>query len=237
MTAPPIVRFTDVHLDMASDAGLVNILRGITLAVPAGEIAAVVGPSGAGKSSLMMVAGGLERATSGHVELAGRDLGPLDDDARARLRRDHVGIVFQGFHLIPTMTALENVALPLEFAERTDAFEAAQAALQRVGLAPRVGHYPAQLSGGEQQRVAVARAFVAGPKLLLADEPTGNLDGATGKQVMDLLFDLARANDTTLILVTHDMALAERCDRIVHLVDGLVVDDRRTAAGLALAAQ
>ena len=237
MTAPPIVRFTDVHLDMASDAGLVNILRGITLAVPAGEIAAVVGPSGAGKSSLMMVAGGLERATSGHVELAGRDLGPLDDDARARLRRDHVGIVFQGFHLIPTMTALENVALPLEFAGRTDAFEAAQAALQRVGLAPRVGHYPAQLSGGEQQRVAVARAFVAGPKLLLADEPTGNLDGATGKQVMDLLFELARANDTTLILVTHDMALAERCDRIVHLVDGLVVDDRRTAAGLALAAQ
>ena len=179
----------------------------------------------------------MERATSGHVELAGRDLGPLDDDARARLRRDHVGIVFQGFHLIPTMTALENVALPLEFAGRTDAFEAAQAALQRVGLAPRVGHYPAQLSGGEQQRVAVARAFVAGPKLLLADEPTGNLDGATGKQVMDLLFDLARANDTTLILVTHDMALAERCDRIVRLVDGLVVDDRRTAAGLALAAQ
>ena len=237
MTAPPIVRFTDVHLDMASDAGLVNILRGITLAVPAGEIAAVVGPSGAGKSSLMMVAGGLERATSGHVELAGRDLGPLDDDARARLRRDHVGIVFQGFHLIPTMTALENVALPLEFAGRADAFGAAQAALERVGLAPRVGHYPAQLSGGEQQRVAVARAFVAGPKLLLADEPTGNLDGATGKQVMDLLFDLARANDTTLILVTHDMALAERCDRIVHLVDGLVVDDRRTAAGLALAAQ
>ena len=237
MTAPPIVRFTDVHLDMASDAGLVNILRGITLAVPAGEIAAVVGPSGAGKSSLMMVAGGLERATAGRVDLAGRDLGPLDDDARARLRRDHVGIVFQGFHLIPTMTALENVALPLEFAERTDAFEAAQAALQRVGLAPRVGHYPAQLSGGEQQRVAVARAFVGRPKLLLADEPTGNLDGATGKQVMDLLFELARANDTTLILVTHDMALAERCDRIVRLVDGLVVDDRRTAAGLALAAQ
>ena len=237
MTAPPIVRFTDVHLDMASDAGLVNILRGITLAVPAGEIAAVVGPSGAGKSSLMMVAGGLERATSGHVELAGRDLGPLDDDARARLRRDHVGIVFQGFHLIPTMTALENVALPLEFAGRADAFGAAQAALERVGLAPRVGHYPAQLSGGEQQRVAVARAFVGRPKFLLADEPTGNLDGATGKQVMDLLFDLARANDTTLILVTHDMALAERCDRIVRLVDGLVVDDRRTAAGLALAAQ
>jgi putative ABC transport system ATP-binding protein len=237
VTAPPIVRFTDVHLDMASDAGLVNILRGVTLAIAAGEIAAVVGPSGAGKSSLMMVAGGLERATSGRVELAGRDLGPLDDDARARLRRDHVGIVFQGFHLIPTMTALENVALPLEFAGRTDAFEAAEGALKHVGLAPRVAHYPAQLSGGEQQRVAVARAFVGQPKLLLADEPTGNLDGATGKQVMDLLFDLARANGTTLVLVTHDMALAERCDRIVRLVDGVVVDDRRTAAGLALAAQ
>jgi putative ABC transport system ATP-binding protein len=237
VTAPPIVRFTDVHLDMASDAGPVNILRGITLAIAAGEIAAVVGPSGAGKSSLMMVAGGLERATSGRVELAGRDLGPLDDDARARLRRDHVGIVFQGFHLIPTMTALENVALPLEFAGRTNAFETAQAALERVGLAPRVGHYPAQLSGGEQQRVAVARAFVGGPRLLLADEPTGNLDGATGKQVMDLLFDMARGNGATLILVTHDMTLAERCDRIVHIADGLVVDDRRTAAGLALAAQ
>ncbi|WP_300785262.1 ABC transporter ATP-binding protein [Enhydrobacter sp.] len=222
---------------MASDAGPVNILRGITLAIAAGEIAAVVGPSGAGKSSLMMVAGGLERATSGRVELAGRDLGPLDDDARARLRRDHVGIVFQGFHLIPTMTALENVALPLEFAGRTNAFETAQAALERVGLAPRVGHYPAQLSGGEQQRVAVARAFVGGPRLLLADEPTGNLDGATGKQVMDLLFDMARGNGATLILVTHDMTLAERCDRIVHIADGLVVDDRRTAAGLALAAQ
>ena len=188
-----IVRFADVHLDMASDAGMVNILRGITLDIAAGEIAAVVGPSGAGKSSLMMVAGGLERATSGRVEVVGRDLGPLNDDARARLRRDHIGIVFQGFHLIPTMTALENVALPLEFAGRGDAFELAQAALERVGLGHRLSHYPAQLSGGEQQRVAVARAFVGRPKLLLADEPTGNLDGATGKQVMDLLFELARA--------------------------------------------
>ena len=238
MTIPhPIVRFTDVHLDMASDAGMVNILRGITLTIAGGEIAAVVGPSGAGKSSLMMVAGGLERATAGRVEMAGHDLGPLDDDARARLRRDHVGIVFQGFHLIPTMTALENVALPLEFAGRADAFEMAQAALEHVGLGPRLKHYPAQLSGGEQQRVAVARAFVGRPKLLLADEPTGNLDGATGKQVMDLLFDMARANGATLILITHDMALAERCDRILRIADGLVVDDERTAAGLALAAQ
>jgi putative ABC transport system ATP-binding protein len=229
----PIVRFADVHLDMASDAGMVNILRGITLDIASGEITAVVGPSGAGKSSLMMVAGGLERATSGRVEVVGQDLGRLDDDARARLRRDHVGIVFQGFHLIPTMTALENVALPLEFAGRGDAFEAAQAALEWVGLGPRLSHYPAQLSGGEQQRVAVARAFVGRPKLLLADEPTGNLDGATGKQVMDLLFDLARAERATLILITHDMALAERCDRILRIADGLVVGDQRLPHALA----
>jgi len=229
----PIVRLADVHLDMASDAGTVNILRGVTLDIDAGEIAAVVGPSGAGKSSLMMVVGALERASSGKVEVAGQDLGPLSDDARARLRRDHIGIVFQGFHLIPTMTALENVALPLEFAGRRDAFGAAQSALERVGLGHRLTHYPAQMSGGEQQRVAVARAFVTRPKLLLADEPTGNLDGATGKQVMDLLFDLARAEKATLILITHDMALAERCDRIVRVADGLVVSDARTQAALA----
>jgi putative ABC transport system ATP-binding protein len=233
--ATTIVRLTDVHLDMASDAGTVNILRGVSLEVAAGEIAALVGPSGAGKSSLMMVAGGLERATAGHVEVAGIDLGPLDDDARARLRRDHLGIVFQGFHLIPTMTALENVALPLEFAGRDDAFDVADAALGRVGLGHRTGHYPAQLSGGEQQRVAVARAFVGRPKLLLADEPTGNLDGATGRQVMDLLFELARADGATLLLITHDMTLAGRCDRIVHIADGLIVSDERT--GLRVAAQ
>lgn len=219
---------------MASDAGTVNILRGVSLDINAGEIAAVIGPSGAGKSSLMMVVGALERATSGTVQVAGHDLGPLGDDARAQLRRDHIGIVFQGFHLIPTMTALENVALPLEFAGRRDAFDAAQSALDRVGLGHRLTHYPAQLSGGEQQRVAVARAFVSKPKLLLADEPTGNLDGATGKQVMDLLFELARAEGTTLLLITHDLALAERCDRIVRVADGLVVSDERTQA---LAAQ
>ena len=183
---------------MASDAGTVNILRGITLDIAAGEIAAVVGPSGAGKSSLMMVAGGLERATSGRVEVAGRDLGPLDDDARARLRRDHIGIVFQGFHLIPTMTALENVALPLEFAGRADAFELAEAALR----ARRARPSPRPLSGAALGRRAAARrrarAFVGRPKLLLADEPTGNLDGTTGRQVMDLLFELARADGTTL---------------------------------------
>ncbi len=234
MTAPqPIVRLSDVHLDMASDAGTVNILRGITLDIAAGEIAAVVGPSGAGKSSLMMVAGGLERATSGRVEVAGRDLGALDDDGRARLRRDNIGIVFQGFHLIPTMTAHENVALPLEFAGRRDAFELAETALRRVGLGHRITHYPAQLSGGEQQRVAVARAFVGRPKLLLADEPTGNLDGTTGKQVMDLLFELAEADAATLILITHDMTLAARCHRILRIADGLVVGDERTSVALA----
>ena len=241
VTAPPsivrqpIVRLADVHLDMASDAGTVNILRGITLDIAEGEIAAVVGPSGAGKSSLMMVAGGLERATRGTVEVAGRDLGPLDDDARARLRRDTIGIVFQGFHLIPTMTALENVALPLEFAGHADAFALAEAALARVGLGHRTGHYPAQLSGGEQQRVAVARAFVGRPKLLLADEPTGNLDGTTGKQVMDLLFELARAQGTTLLLITHDMELAARCHRILRIADGVVATDERTSLGLAAA--
>jgi putative ABC transport system ATP-binding protein len=231
--ATAIVRLTDVHLDMASDAGMVNILRGITLDIATGEIAAVVGPSGAGKSSLMMVAGGLERASSGRVEVAGHDLGPLDDDERARLRRDHIGIVFQGFHLIPTMTALENVALPLEFAGRGDAFELAGSALARVGLDHRISHYPAQLSGGEQQRVAVARAFVGRPKLLLADEPTGNLDGTTGKQIMDLLFELARSDAATLILITHDLTLAGRGDRILHIADGIVVGDERTPAALA----
>ena len=230
----PIVRLTDVHLDMASDAGTVNILRGITLDIAAGEITAVVGPSGAGKSSLMMVAGGLERATAGRVEVVGNDMGPMSDDDRARLRRDHIGIVFQGFHLIPTMTAHENVALPLEFAGRSDAFDLAEAALKRVGLGHRIGHYPAQLSGGEQQRVAVARAFVGRPRLMLADEPTGNLDGATGKQVMDLLFEVARADNTTLILITHDMGLAERCDRVLRIADGLLVADDRLRA---LAAQ
>ena len=230
----PIVRLTDVHLDMASDAGTVNILRGITLDIAAGEITAVVGPSGAGKSSLMMVAGGLERATAGRVEVVGNDMGPMSDDDRARLRRDHIGIVFQGFHLIPTMTAHENVALSLEFAGRSDAFDLAEAALKRVGLGHRIGHYPAQLSGGEQQRVAVARAFVGRPRLMLADEPTGNLDGATGKQVMDLLFEVARADNTTLILITHDMGLAERCDRVLRIADGLLVADDRLRA---LAAQ
>jgi len=215
-----IVRLSDVHLDMASDAGTVNILRGITLDIAAGEIAAVVGPSGAGKSSLMMVAGGLERATSGWVEVAGRDLVPLGDDDRARLRRDNIGIVFQGFHLIPTMTAHENVALPLEFAGRDDAFELAEAALKRVGLGHRIGHYPAQLSGGEQQRVAYCRAVLNAPPVVLADEPTGNLDEGHAAVILTELRALCRERGTSVILVTHRADAAASADRALRLREG-----------------
>jgi putative ABC transport system ATP-binding protein len=220
-----MIRLRDVHLEMASAAGTVNILRGIDLDVPTGGSTALVGPSGAGKSSLMMVIGGLERATSGTVEVAGVALQTLSDDALARFRRDNLGIVFQGFHLIPTMTATENVALPLEFAGVPDAFARAEAALGDVGLGHRLTHYPAQLSGGEQQRVAVARAFATRPKLLLADEPTGNLDGATGRQVMALLFELTRSAGATLLLITHDAAIAGQCDRVIHIADGRIAAD------------
>jgi putative ABC transport system ATP-binding protein len=220
----------DVHLKLASAAGPVNILRGIDLTVGRGETVSVVGPSGSGKSTMMMIMAGLERPTSGLVRVAGRDLGGLDEDKLARFRRDNVGIVFQAFHLIPTMTALENVAIPLEFAGRADAFERAHAGLEAVGLKQRTTHYPGQLSGGEQQRVALARAFASEPSLLLADEPTGNLDGETGAQVIRLMFDLAANRGTTLVLITHDPALAARCDRAIRLVDGLIEsrDDTRT---------
>jgi len=221
---------SDVKLELRSAAGMVNILKGITLQVEAGERVGLVGPSGSGKSSLMMLMGGLERQTSGRIWVAGHDLSTLDEDGLARFRRDNVGIVFQNFHLVPTMTALENVALPAEFAGRDDAFDLAAQGLKAVGLGHRLEHYPGQLSGGEQQRCALARALVAGPKLVLADEPTGNLDTGTGQQVIELLFDLARRQGTTLILITHDNALAERCDRIIRLGDGRIVEDRATAA-------
>ncbi|HWI28778.1 MAG TPA: ABC transporter ATP-binding protein [Stellaceae bacterium] len=220
----PIILLDEVHLTLASAAGAVNVLRGATLNVAAGETVGLIGPSGSGKSTLMMVTGGLERPSRGRVLVAGTDLGALDEDALARFRRDTIGIVFQSFHLIPTMTALENVAIPLELAGRADAFEAARAGLAAVGLAHRVLHYPGQLSGGEQQRVALARAFAAGPKLLLADEPTGNLDTATGRHVIDLLFELRAAHGTTLLLITHDRDLARRCDRVVHMEDGRIVE-------------
>jgi len=217
----------DVRLTLTSAAGPVNVLRGISARIGAGSTVGLVGPSGSGKSTLMMVLGGLERVTSGKVEIAGTDLGALSEDALARFRRDRIGIVFQSFHLVPTMTALENVAVPLELAGRADAFAAAAAGLEAVGLKQRLQHYPSQLSGGEQQRVAIARAFAPRPSLLLADEPTGNLDGETGKQVIDLLFALHAERGTTLLLITHDAALAERCERIVHLRDGQVDEAAR----------
>jgi len=227
----PLVMLDDLHLTLGSAAGPVNILRGISLEIGAGETVSVVGPSGSGKSTLMMVLGGLERPSSGRVRVDGVDLGDLSEDALARLRRARIGIVFQSFHLLPTMTALENVAIPLELGGRADAFTAAADALATVGLEHRRMHYPSQLSGGEQQRVAIARAFIAGPKLLLADEPTGNLDGATGNLVIDCLFEQHARHGTTLVLVTHDPAIAERCERQILLMDGKIAEDRRLARG------
>ena len=219
----PIVDLRDVCLNLRSAAGEVNILRGVDLNITAGETVSIVGPSGAGKSTLMMILGGLEKASSGGVSVADHDLSALGEDDLARFRRDHVGIVFQAFRLVPTMTALENVAIPLELAGADNAFDRARDSLGQVGLAKRVDHYPDQLSGGEQQRVAIARAFVASPPILLADEPTGNLDGATGDGVMDLLFDLTTHNGGTLVLITHDMALAERCGRTILMADGRIL--------------
>jgi len=225
--AGPLVVLDDIRLTLASAAGPVDILRGISLTIAAGETVALLGPSGSGKSSLLMVLAGLERPSAGQVRLAGHDLAELDEDGLARLRRRHVGIVFQSFHLIPTMNALENVAIPLELAGDGDAMSAAGAALARVGLDHRLSHYPGQLSGGEQQRVAIARAFAAGPQLLLADEPTGNLDGETGRAVMDCLFAEHARLGTALLLITHDAELAARCGREIVLADGRVVAERQ----------
>jgi putative ABC transport system ATP-binding protein len=219
-----MVRLEDIHLKLESAAGEVNILRGLDLNVAAGETVSIVGPSGSGKSTMMMVVAGLERPTAGQVAVAGQDLHGLGEDALALFRRDRIGIVFQDFHLIPTMTALENVAVPLELAGRRDAFARAESELRAVGLGHRLAHYPGQLSGGEQQRVALARAFVVEPQLLLADEPTGNLDGETGRHIIDLMFALRAERGTTLLLITHDPSIAARCARIVQLVDGRIVD-------------
>ena len=221
-SASPIVQLNDVHLTLASTAGPVNILRGIDLDVMPGERIGIVGPSGSGKSTLLAVLAGLERVTKGKVQVAGADLNALNEDRLALWRRSRVGIVFQSFHLIPTMTALENVAVPLELAGASDATERARAALAQVGLARRETHYPAQLSGGEQQRVALARAVAPHPALLLADEPTGNLDGSTGHAIIDLMFGEAARLNSTLILITHDENLAALCDRVVRIEDGKV---------------
>ena len=220
--AEAIISLKDADLSLASNVGVVEVLRGLTLKVDRGETIGLVGPSGSGKSSLLMLLGGLERATGGSVTVLGYDLSAMNEDALARFRRQHLAVVFQSFHLIPTMTALENVATPLELAGVRDAFERADAELQAVGLAARAGHYPSQLSGGEQQRVALARAGAPRPDILLADEPTGNLDSATGQVIMDLLFDLRARHGTTLILVTHEPELAARCDRVIRLRDGRI---------------
>ena len=225
-----IITLDDIHLSLGDGAVRVQVLSGISLAVEPGEAVGLVGPSGSGKSTLLMVMAGLERPDRGRVVLDGTDLTGLDEDALARLRGRRIGIVFQSFHLVPTMTALENVALPLELAGREGAFERARVELGTVGLGDRLSHYPAQLSGGEQQRVAIARALAPDPAILVADEPTGNLDEATGRSVADLLFGIRRERGATLILVTHDPALAERCDRQVRLRAGQVVPGPAVAA-------
>jgi len=232
--APPLVAVRGLALTVPSAAGPVNILRGIDLDIAAGEAAGLIGPSGSGKTSLLMVLAGLERATAGSVRFGGQEITAWDEDALARLRREAIGIVFQAFHLIPTMTALENVAVPLELAGRRDAEDRAEAALRAAGLGHRLTHLPGQLSGGEQQRVALARAFAPEPRLLLADEPTGNLDKATGEAVMDKLFELRTRTGTTLLLVTHDAGLAARCERCIHIADGRVTEIDHALLPLAL---
>lgn len=216
------ISLRDVALTLPSQAGDVEILKDINLQIGPGEQVAITGPSGSGKSSLLMVTGGLERATAGKVTVLGEDLGRASEDDLAILRRARIGVVFQSFHLIPTMTALENIRVPLEIARHEDPSAQARRMLEAVGLADRADHYPAQLSGGEQQRVALARALAPSPEILLADEPTGNLDGATGTAVTDLMFELAEQHGVTLVLVTHSNALAERCQRIVRLDDGRI---------------
>ncbi|QJF50071.1 ABC transporter ATP-binding protein [Roseobacter ponti] len=219
----------DAALSLDGNAGRVDILQGISFDVHKGESLGLIGPSGSGKSSLLMLMGGLERATGGSVTALGHDLTTMSEDALARFRRNHMGVVFQSFHLIPTMTALENVATPLELAGDAKAFDKAQAELEVVGLGHRAGHYPAQMSGGEQQRVALARAAAPRPDILLADEPTGNLDGVNGAAIVDMLFGLRDRHGATLVLVTHSRSLAARCSRIIRLADGRIAPEEQAA--------
>ncbi|TIX51420.1 ABC transporter ATP-binding protein [Alteraurantiacibacter aquimixticola] len=229
MTTPPenrpAIEARDLRLTLGEGPAAVEILRGINLTVRAGETLALLGPSGSGKSSLMSVLTGLERATSGALSVAGADFAQMNEDALALARRGRIGIVLQAFHLLPTMTAQENVATPLELAGEDNAWDRAAAELEAVGLGHRLTHYPAQLSGGEQQRVAIARAIVARPPLLFADEPTGNLDASTGTSIVDVLFDRRKETGATLIIITHDKSLADMCDRVVTLADGLIASD------------
>jgi putative ABC transport system ATP-binding protein len=226
----PIILLEDVRLTLPSEAGPVDILRGVDLSIGRGESVGLVGPSGSGKSTLMAVMAGLERPSAGAVTVAGQRIDKLNEDRLALFRRDHVGVVFQSFHLVPTMSALENVAIPLELSGQDDAFERAAEGLEAVGLGHRLSHYPSQLSGGEQQRVALARAVACRPELLLADEPTGNLDGGTGRRIIDLMFQLQRETGATLVLITHDPALAGRCERVVAMADGRIAARPHLAA-------
>lgn len=218
-----ILSLNDIQLTLPASTGDVSILRGVSLSLPIGKSVAIVGPSGSGKTSLLMICAGLLKPQSGTILFEGTDVTGFNEDQLAKLRRDNMGIVFQNFHLIPTMTAIENVAIPMELAKLTDAQKLAEQALKDVGLSHRLDHYPSQLSGGEQQRVAIARALSMKPKLILADEPTGNLDQTTGKAIMELLFDRVRAQGSTLALITHDPALAAACDLQIHIQDGKVI--------------
>ena len=233
MNSHMVITARDVTLRLGSGDAAVDVLRGVSLDVPAGQRLAILGPSGSGKSSAMAVLSGMERATSGQVTVAGADFTRMDEDGLARARRGRIGIVLQAFHLIPTMTALENVAVPLELAGEADVQARAKAELEAVGLGHRPHHYPTQLSGGEQQRVAIARALVGRPALIFADEPTGNLDAATGAAIIELLFGRLAETGATLVLITHDADLAPLCDRIITMRDGQIVEDRMNLAEAA----
>ena len=232
-SAAPVIMLDEARLALSSAEGMVEILRGISMSIEAGETVGVLGPSGAGKTSLLMIMAGLESLTGGSISLAENDITTMGEDALAALRRDQVGIVFQAFRLIPSMTALQNVAVPMELAGRRDADEMAATALEAVGLGHRKTHLPDQMSGGEQQRVAIARAIATRPRILLADEPTGNLDSGTSEKVIATLFEATKSAGAALVLVTHDADLAERCERVLTIEDGRIVGDRKTKAGAA----
>ena len=232
-SAAPVIMLDQARLALSSAEGMVEILRGISLSIEAGETVGVLGPSGAGKTSLLMIMAGLESLTGGSISLAENDITTMGEDALAALRRDQVGIVFQAFRLLPSMTALQNVAVPMELAGRRDADEMAATALEAVGLGHRKTHLPDQMSGGEQQRVAIARAIATRPRILLADEPTGNLDSGTSENVIATLFEATKSAGAALVLVTHDADLAERCERVLTIEDGRIVGDRKTKAGAA----